>query len=79
MLLTIRNVVCYIYPCLNVHTHTANFLDLELLREDETHLWWAGKELLGDKRLSDCVGSNEKTKVALFSDYLKPFILRGNL
>lgn len=59
------------YPCINVHTHPVNFLDLELLHEDETQLWWAGKELFRDKRLSDFVGSNEKTKVALFYGYLE--------
>eukprot|EP00268_Persea_americana_P019047 TRINITY_DN19759_c0_g1_i28.p1 TRINITY_DN19759_c0_g1~~TRINITY_DN19759_c0_g1_i28.p1 ORF type:complete len:141 (-),score=23.18 TRINITY_DN19759_c0_g1_i28:438-860(-) len=47
------------------------FSDLELLHEDETQLWWAGKELFRDKRLSDFVGSNEKTKVALFYGYLE--------
>eukprot|EP00268_Persea_americana_P019043 TRINITY_DN19759_c0_g1_i15.p1 TRINITY_DN19759_c0_g1~~TRINITY_DN19759_c0_g1_i15.p1 ORF type:complete len:143 (-),score=21.04 TRINITY_DN19759_c0_g1_i15:478-906(-) len=41
------------------------FSDLELLHEDETQLWWAGKELFRDKRLSDFVGSNEKTKIVI--------------
>uniref|UniRef100_A0A5B7BDZ1 Uncharacterized protein n=2 Tax=Davidia involucrata TaxID=16924 RepID=A0A5B7BDZ1_DAVIN len=39
--------------------------DLELLQEDTTQLWWAGKELLRGKKLCDYIGKNEKTKIML--------------
>uniref|UniRef100_A0A8C4WYP0 Cilia and flagella associated protein 298 n=1 Tax=Eptatretus burgeri TaxID=7764 RepID=A0A8C4WYP0_EPTBU len=35
---------------------------LEVIPENEAHLWWAGKELEADKTLKDYVGPNEKTK-----------------
>ena len=35
----------------------------QYLNADETTLWWAGKELLRGKLLSDYVGKNEKTKI----------------
>ena len=28
-----------------------------------TQLWWAGKELVGEKKLIDYIGKNEKTKI----------------
>lgn len=31
--------------------------------DEETSLWWASKELLPGKLLSDYVGKNEKTKI----------------
>lgn len=31
--------------------------------DEETSLWWASKELLPNKKLSDYVGKNEKTKI----------------
>ncbi|XP_043717522.1 cilia- and flagella-associated protein 298-like [Telopea speciosissima] len=37
----------------------------ELLQEDTTQLWWAGKELMKSKRLCDYVGDNERTKIIL--------------
>jgi hypothetical protein len=36
---------------------------LEVLEEELTQLWWAGKELLRGKKLEDFVGRNEKTKI----------------
>ncbi|KAI3988002.1 hypothetical protein MKX01_036402 [Papaver californicum] len=39
------------------------FSDMELLQEDTTKLWWAGKELMRSKLLCDYVGKNEKTKI----------------
>ncbi|KAI3995818.1 hypothetical protein MKX01_017605 [Papaver californicum] len=41
------------------------FSDMELLQEDTTKLWWAGKELMRSKRLHDYVGKNEKTKILI--------------
>ncbi|XP_058109861.1 uncharacterized protein LOC131253056 isoform X2 [Magnolia sinica] len=40
-------------------------LDTDLLHEDITQLWWAGKELMRDKQLCDYVGKNEKTKIVV--------------
>ncbi|XP_059666175.1 uncharacterized protein LOC132311994 isoform X2 [Cornus florida] len=37
--------------------------DLELLQEDRTQLWWAGKQLLRGNQLCDYIGKNEKTKI----------------
>ena len=39
-----------------------NFYILKYLAE-ETSLWWASKELLRGKLLSDYTGKNEKTKI----------------
>ena len=36
---------------------------LEVLDESNSSLWWAGKEMLRGKKLSDYVGKNEKTKI----------------
>lgn len=36
---------------------------LNVIPEDEGTLWWAGKELVRSKKLSDFVGKNEKTKI----------------
>ena len=30
---------------------------------DKASLWWAGKELARGKKLSDFIGTNEKTKI----------------
>ncbi|XP_031487190.1 uncharacterized protein LOC116255491 isoform X3 [Nymphaea colorata] len=38
---------------------------LEFLHEDETRIWWAGKELQKTKALSEYVGKNEKTKIVV--------------
>lgn len=35
----------------------------EIVPEAESTLWWAGKELLKNKLLSDFVGKNDKTKI----------------
>lgn len=35
----------------------------DVLEADNAVLWWAGKELLKGKLLSDYVGKNEKTKI----------------
>lgn len=35
----------------------------EVLNEAEDSLWWSGKELSRDKKLSDYIGKNEKTKI----------------
>ncbi|KAJ3416666.1 hypothetical protein HDV05_000496 [Chytridiales sp. JEL 0842] len=35
----------------------------EVIPEKEAALWWAGKEILADKVLSDFVGKNDKTKI----------------
>jgi GTP-dependent phosphoenolpyruvate carboxykinase len=32
---------------------------------DSASVWWAGKELIRDKKLSDHVGRNDKTKVIM--------------
>jgi cilia- and flagella-associated protein 298 len=47
----------------------------------DTCLWWAGKELVGDKCLSDYVGKNEKTKIVVKIQkvFLKAFNLRKEL
>lgn len=37
--------------------------DCNWLEEKSAVLWWAKKELKGDKKLSDYVGKNEKTKI----------------
>jgi hypothetical protein len=34
--------------------------------QEETSLWWASKELLRGKLLSDYTGKNEKTKIVIF-------------
>ncbi len=34
-----------------------------MLEETNTHLWWAGKELVRGKKLEDYIGRNEKTKI----------------
>lgn len=36
---------------------------LQVLEEDSTQLWWAGKELVRGKKLMDFIGKNEKTKI----------------
>jgi hypothetical protein len=33
------------------------------MQESSTQLWWAGKEVLPEKKLMDYVGRNEKTKI----------------
>ena len=35
----------------------------EVFKPNESALWWAGKELLKEKLLSEFVGKNEKTKL----------------
>lgn len=37
----------------------------DVLKPNESSLWWAGKELLKEKTLSDYVGKNEKTKIVV--------------
>lgn len=39
------------------------FKDGDLMDPDLAQMWWAGKELMREKKLSDHVGKNEKTKV----------------
>lgn len=34
-------------------------------KSDNMQLWWAGKELAMDKKLSDYIGTNEKTKIVI--------------
>ncbi len=34
-----------------------------MLEEDSAQLWWAGKALARDKKLSDYLGRNEKTTI----------------
>ncbi len=36
---------------------------LEVLDEETTQLWWAGKEMVRSKKLKDFIGRNEKTKI----------------
>lgn len=36
---------------------------MAVIPDDQAQLWWAGKELLREKLLSDFVGRNEKTKL----------------
>lgn len=38
---------------------------IEFYIPDETSIWWAGKEFLPGKLLSDYCGKNEKTKIVL--------------
>lgn len=35
----------------------------DVLDEETTQLWWAGKEMVRSKKLKDYVGRNEKTKI----------------
>lgn len=35
----------------------------QVLGEGAAQLWWAGKELVGGKKLMDYIGKNEKTKI----------------
>lgn len=39
------------------------YKDGDLMDPDLAQMWWAGKELMRDKRFSDHVGKNDKTKV----------------
>ena len=34
-------------------------------KRDSIQLWWAGKELAMDKKLSDYIGVNDKTKIVI--------------
>lgn len=36
---------------------------IEVIKESEAQLWWAGKQLEETKLLSDYVGKNEKTTI----------------
>ncbi|CAN0227244.1 unnamed protein product [Lampetra fluviatilis] len=38
---------------------------LQVIDETEAQLWWAGKHLQSDKKLSDYIGKNEKTKIVI--------------
>lgn len=38
---------------------------LQVVPEQEGQLWWAGKELLGGKKLQDYIGKNDKTKIVV--------------
>ncbi|KAK9282898.1 hypothetical protein L1049_011123 [Liquidambar formosana] len=52
-------------------TQLQQFLtDTEPLPEDSTQLFWAGNELMRDKKLCDYIGKNEKTKVFVFHKVL---------
>ncbi|EFJ20104.1 hypothetical protein SELMODRAFT_109240 [Selaginella moellendorffii] len=42
---------------------TGTFEGMETLNPATAQLWWAGKELMRDKRLADYVGKNDKTKI----------------
>ena len=42
-----------------------SFSDGDLMDPDSAQMWWAGKELMRDKKLSDHVGKNDKTKVIM--------------
>lgn len=44
-----------------------NYPDCNWLDDKNTTLWWAKKELRNDKKLSDYVGKNEKTKIIVKS------------
>lgn len=35
----------------------------DVLEPAQSSLWWAGKELVSGKTLSDYIGTNEKTKI----------------
>lgn len=35
----------------------------EVLEEDNTSIWFSGKEMLRGKQLKDFIGKNEKTKI----------------
>ncbi|KAK1692203.1 hypothetical protein QYE76_008900 [Lolium multiflorum] len=60
----------------NIEKAAANTLEVSLgalclqhSKSDEKHdtiqLWWAGKELAMDKKLSDYIGTNDKTKIVV--------------
>ena len=37
--------------------------------DEETSLWWASKEFLSGKLLSDYCGKNEKTKIVILTKF----------
>ena len=47
--------------------YLAAYPDCDWLEADKTTLWWAKKELHNNKKLSDYVGKNEKTKIVVKS------------
>ena len=47
--------------------YLAAYPDCDWLDADKTTLWWAKKEFLTNKKLSDYVGKNEKTKIVVKS------------
>lgn len=47
--------------CINKGTQAS----LQVIPEGQGVLWWAGKEMAGEKKLCDYIGKNEKTKVVV--------------
>jgi len=47
----------------NVEDLSGTQAALEVIELENSSLWWAGKELTREKKLSDFIGKNEKTKV----------------
>lgn len=54
----------------NYETQVVISEQYDYLEEKNTSLWWAGKELIRGKVLSDYCGKNEKTKIVRSRCYL---------
>ncbi len=48
----------------------------EIITEEEAAVWWAGKELVRTKLLSDFIGKNEKTKLIVKLQKVKYFCIQ---
>lgn len=59
----------YTIPVINMDSHSDRNLrcilqaSTEVLEEDNTSIWFSGKEMLRGKQLKDFIGKNEKTKI----------------
>jgi hypothetical protein len=72
---TIKGAVMIVYPMgLPPYDETEHILNdtedlsgrqaaLQVIGDDDGSLWWAGKELTQNKKLSDFIGKNEKTTI----------------
>uniref|UniRef100_K1QDY8 Uncharacterized protein C21orf59-like protein n=1 Tax=Magallana gigas TaxID=29159 RepID=K1QDY8_MAGGI len=56
----LRGAVMIVYP-MNLPPHEN--ASTEVLEEDNTSIWFSGKEMLRGKQLKDFIGKNEKTKI----------------
>ena len=68
------NIFNLTHKTVHIHVHVAFWsfdinltgpsqASLQVLDENTTQLWWAGKELQRGKKLQDFIGKNEKTKL----------------